>query len=87
MTMTNSNTRQQRGQVITQLQDFISRIDEHTYKVKSQSGNDKEYEVISSELGWQCSCPDFVYCHVKCKHVFAVEFSLELRKKGRDYKD
>ena len=40
----------------------------------------KEYKIISSEIGWQCLCPDFVYRHVKCKHVFAIEFSLELRK-------
>jgi putative transposase len=80
MTTTN-NTHEQKGQAIAHLQGSISRIDEHRYRVKSQSDNVKEYEIISSELGWQCSCPDFVYRHVKCKHVFAVEFSLELRKK------
>ncbi len=44
MTRINSNTRQQRGQAIAQLEGSVSRIDEHTYKVKSQSGNGKEYK-------------------------------------------
>jgi hypothetical protein len=42
----------------------------------------KRIRIISNEIGWQCLCSDFVYRHVKCKHVFAIEFSLELRKKA-----
>ncbi|MCK4478284.1 IS1/IS6 family transposase [Candidatus Bathyarchaeota archaeon] len=29
---------------------------------------------------WHCSCPDHKYRRVKCKHIFAVEFSIALRK-------
>lgn len=71
--------RQQKGHTIAQVNGSIARIDEYNYKVKSQSGDDV-YEVIASELGWLCSCPDHVYRHVKCKHIFAVEFSFALRK-------
>jgi transposase-like protein len=53
-------------------------MDEYSYKVKSQTGNG-DYNVISSERGWQCSCPDSVYRREKCKHIFAVEFSLAIR--------
>jgi putative transposase len=28
---------------------------------------------------WFCECPDHVYRHVKCKHIFAVEFSASFR--------
>jgi len=72
------NQRQIRGQQIAQSREQINRIDDNTYKVKSQSGLG-EYEVISTKLGWYCSCMDHVYRHVKCKHIHAVEFSLEIR--------
>ena len=29
--------------------------------------------------GWLCECPDHVYRHVECKHIFAVEVSASLR--------
>ncbi|MDE1819079.1 MAG: DDE-type integrase/transposase/recombinase [Thaumarchaeota archaeon] len=54
-------------------------MDEHTYKVKSQSSN-KEYSVVSTEAGWNCSCPDHTFRHICCKHIHAVEFSLTIRK-------
>jgi transposase-like protein len=31
--------------------------------------------------GWLCTCPDFTYREVKCKHIWAVDFSLKLRDK------
>jgi putative transposase len=42
--------------------------------------------IIAVETGWKCSCPDYSYTSArndgvaKCKHIFAVEFSLTLRK-------
>jgi len=47
--------------------------------VASQSGNG-EYEVIKTERDWMCSCPDHIFRNVKCKHIWAVEFSLTLRR-------
>jgi hypothetical protein len=35
MTTTINNTRQQKGQALAQLEGSVSRIDGHTYKVKS----------------------------------------------------
>ena len=75
------NLREERGQKIAELPNQIQRIDEHSYKVKSQSGNG-EYDVLSTEVGWICSCPDFLFRKIeKCKHVFGVLFSIALRKK------
>jgi len=74
------SNRQEQGQLIASLKDTIKRIDEFNYEVNSQSGNGA-YQVHSTELGWNCSCPDYIFRGVKCKHIFAVEFSLELRKK------
>jgi len=59
----------------------IQRIDDNSYRVKSQTRNEL-YEIIkssSTELGWICSCPDHMYRNVTCKHIHAVLFSLEIR--------
>jgi transposase-like protein len=81
--MINENLREIRGQEIAQLEGQINRVDDSSYRVKSQSGNGN-YEVLSTEIGWLCSCPDHVYRGVKCKHVWAVEFSLKLREQVKE---
>ncbi len=73
------NIRLQRGQEIVNKSNQITRVDENTYKVKSQS-SDNEYDVIFTEKCWICSCPDYANRHINCKHILAVEISLELRK-------
>lgn len=74
-----SSKRQEKGKEIANTQDQIRRIDNHTYKVKSQSGNG-EYDVVSTESGWNCNCKDHTFRQVCCKHIHAVEFSLKLRE-------
>ncbi|MDE1824354.1 MAG: IS1/IS6 family transposase [Candidatus Micrarchaeota archaeon] len=39
-----------------------------------------EYDVLSTERGWYCSCPDHVYREQRCKHIRAVELSFILRR-------
>lgn len=73
-----SDFRQTRGDAIARQFGGVRRIDEHQYRVHSQSG-DFEYEVMSTELGWLCSCPDAMFRGSKCKHQWAVEISLALR--------
>jgi putative transposase len=73
------NQRLQRGQEIAKANQ-IRRIDSNTYIVKSQSSIN-EYDVLSTELGWICSCPDHMYRGVTCKHIHAVEISLAIREK------
>jgi len=70
--------REQRGLEIAQISGQIQRVDADSYKVNSQSGNGT-YEVLKTEIGWLCSCPDHVYRGVKCKHIYAIEFSVKLR--------
>ena len=72
--------RKVRGQAIAQVEANVRRLDENEYRVKSQSGNG-EYQVVSTEVGWFCSCPDAITRVLKCKHIFAVELSLELRRR------
>jgi len=72
-------SREKRGKAIANIPNQIKRLDNYTYRVKSQSGNG-EYEVLNAELGWMCSCPDHIYRGLKCKHIYAVEFSVKLRR-------
>jgi putative transposase len=71
-------TRQERGEAIAKLPNQIKRMDENIYTVKSQS-YDGEYCVAKVCGEWVCQCPDNTYRHVKCKHIFAVEFSASIR--------
>jgi transposase-like protein len=71
--------REARGKAIARQFGWVRRIDEHSYKVHSQSG-EYEYDVMSGELGWLCSCPDAIFRDSKCKHIHAVELSFILRK-------
>lgn len=77
---TDSLSRKQKGHKLAKANGQVTRIDDNTYKVKSQSGNGIEYDIIASEFGWLCSCPDHIYRGQKCKHIFAIEFSIALRK-------
>jgi transposase-like protein len=70
--------REERGSIIAHKESQVTRIDETLYKVKSQSGNG-EYAVSKVDEEWVCECPDFRFRGVKCKHIFATEFSIALR--------
>ncbi|MDP2841945.1 MAG: DDE-type integrase/transposase/recombinase [Candidatus Methanoperedens sp.] len=72
-------TREDRGKAIAEKAGQIIRINDHSYKVKSQS-SDILYDVTSTEIGWKCNCPDHTSRGVQCKHIFAVEFSYAIRK-------
>jgi transposase-like protein len=73
-----TTTRQERGETIARLDGQIKRIDENLYLVKSQSGNG-EYAVTRVCGDWLCQCPDNQYRKVKCKHIYAIEFSKSIR--------
>jgi len=72
--------REERGLKIVNNKDGqVKRIDDSTYEVLSQSGNGV-YLVSKLEDGWVCECPDHQFRGLKCKHAYAVEFSLALRR-------
>jgi transposase-like protein len=75
--------REQRGlEIANRKESQIDRIDNATYRVLSQSGNG-EYVVCLSENEWRCECPDYRFRGVKCKHVWAIEFSRKMREQVR----
>ena len=71
--------RRERGRAIAAIADQIVRLDTEEFKVASQSGNEF-YRVVSSQNGWKCTCPDHVHRLTICKHIWAVKFSLAIRK-------
>ena len=77
--MTELTPRQEKGKQIAERQDQIKRISDGYYLVNSQT-KDKQYDVISTEKGWECSCPDHIFRKVCCKHIHSVEFSLQIRE-------
>jgi transposase-like protein len=72
-------TREDRGKAIAEKSGQIIRINDQSYKVKSQS-SDNLYDVKSTEIGWKCTCPDHTTRGVQCKHIFSVLLSFGIRK-------
>jgi transposase-like protein len=77
--MATDNIREEMGKAIAEASNQIKRINEKEYAVLSQS-NHGVYEVLKTSIGWMCQCPDHIYRGVKCKHIFAAEFSSQIRK-------
>ena len=71
--------RQQRGLAILAKGNQITRVDACTYRVASQSGKGS-YLVQRHGLAWKCECPDYAYRGMVCKHIHAVNLSLNLRQ-------
>jgi len=76
---TATNPREKRGKEINTLGGQIKKVNDHSFKVKSQSGNGF-YEVKTTNSGMTCDCPDFVYRGGKCKHILATKYYLEVQK-------
>ena len=51
--------------------------------MRSQSSN-QVYEIVSTEQGWTCACPDHFFRGVGCKHIHAVEISRKMREAVRE---
>ncbi len=77
--MANMNNREEKGKAIAETSNQVKRLKENEYEVLSQS-NHGLYEVLKTSIGWMCSCPDHIYRGTKCKHIFAVIFSSQIRK-------
>jgi transposase len=67
------NPREQRGVIIAALCKLVSK--DGQWVVPSQTASDKRY-VVNAQAG-TCTCPDHVETGFKCKHVYAVEFTMK----------
>jgi hypothetical protein len=67
----------------------IKHLDMFTYEVTSQDPkNQKEVKYMvykSSNIGWTCTCPAFIYCKDAekpiCKHIVRVKAMIEVSAK------
>ena len=75
--MNTTNSREEKGKEIASKND-LHRLDRNSYQVHSQS-TDKVYDVVRTENGWICTCPDHKFRQVCCKHIHAVEISIRIR--------
>ena len=68
------------------MQNAVVKENETDYIVKSQTGNG-EYRVSQTFKGFVCSCPDNTYRGWNCKHIYAVQFSQNLKqyRKARNH--
>ena len=73
-------SREERGRLIAEKSDQILVLSDRFFKVASQS-SDRMYDVTKKRTGgWLCTCPDFVYRNVICKHIWAVQIKLTVRQ-------
>ncbi len=80
------NPRELRGVAIASTEGMITRLNDTTYRVKSQTDLTISYLVIKLDhpihkINWKCECPDYRYRDVVCKHIHAVRLSQLLRAK------
>jgi hypothetical protein len=73
------NIRFQRGCEIASKKNQIEELDRSRYSVKSQS-NCGEYNVLFTEIGWICSCADYKFRNVTCKHIFSILWILNIEQ-------
>lgn len=81
--MATKNLREARGLEIANKGDTqIKKVSNLLYRVHSQTKT-ATYIVSKVEDKWICECPDHKFRGVKCKHIWAVEFSLKLKEQIR----
>jgi transposase len=74
-----NETREDRGKAIASQTNQITKVDDQSFKVKSQSGKGY-YDVKETKYGMTCTCQDFLKRGGKCKHILATKYYLEVHK-------
>ena len=78
------NEREQKALVIAAKNKLVKKGD--TWIVPSQSGDDK-YKVNNTDPDWPtCTCIDFELRRARCKHIYAVEYTIEREEKTKTTK-
>jgi len=75
--MTRFSRRALRGLAIVARGGQVSRVNDKLFYVKSQSGNGS-YAVQWRLHRWNCECPDHLRTGRLCKHIYAVNFVMDL---------
>lgn len=70
-------SREQRGLELVRA-GAVRKVTQSLFLVRSQRGKD-EYEVRWERNHWSCSCEDFRKSHKRCKHIYALNFFLQMQ--------
>ena len=80
-------TREQKSKEIASNRYDITRVRDDYYYIKSQTTN-REYTIWLSKVGssdtWKCNCPDHMFRGKHCKHIHAIESSINFREEKRE---
>jgi len=74
------NKRRLRGRQMTERGIEPKQISQNSFEIPSQS-KDLNHIVTSYVGSWRCTCPDFQFRHVTCKHIHAVVLWQKLSRK------
>jgi transposase-like protein len=73
-------SREEKGRMIAEKPNQIVVLSERFFKVASQT-RDMIHDVTKRRKGgWLCTCEDFQYRNVICKHIWAVQIKLTVRR-------
>src|SRR3989338_8273789 len=70
-----------RGYAIISKGDSPEHIGRGVYRIPSQSGNGVYIVAHHSAGNWTCNCPDHEKRKIDCKHIHAIRFWLQLKKR------
>ncbi len=70
--------RELRGLGLVAIGGQIQRLNDKLFLVKSQGTDDASYRVKWINDKWKCDCPDYMKRDKPCKHIYAVNFLLDL---------
>jgi len=72
--------RMMRGYALLTNSKEITQLDRDTYLVPSQSKKGDKYRVEKVDGEWRCECPDHQFRLVQCKHIYAVQLWVNLKR-------
>jgi transposase-like protein len=82
--MEQTNQREQRAkEILDNPNCHIMALDEHHYQIQSLTSK-RIYDIVSTESGWICSCPDSKFRKITCKHSIAISLSIKLKQEARE---
>lgn len=65
--------KEQKGLLIAK-EGSIKKLNDKTWRVRSQTRTNKEYTIKLTPDGPMCSCPDWEKYENKCKHIYAMDY-------------
>lgn len=80
-TKTKKDRRPGKGRAVALARHIYQLQNSDVYYVESETSDDHYYFVKFKpdgfESSWWCSCKDYSTRHLKCKHLFAIEFAIK----------